>query len=110
MKKLGSILLVLSLVLCSCKKETTYLTQAQLTALRMENDLNLSPNVASVFSSIYVLNQSNAAVISSGGTSLMITSDGFLVIAGSNFNAITFNLEQLKSYQLIPTNNLTLYF
>lgn len=27
MKKLGSILLILSLFLCSCKKETTYLSQ-----------------------------------------------------------------------------------
>lgn len=50
----------------------------------MEKDLNLSPNVVCVFSSIYVFNQSNAAVISSGGTSLMITSDGFIVIAGSS--------------------------
>jgi hypothetical protein len=100
-------------ILCflfSCKKDTTYLTQGQLIALRMEKDLNLSPNVTSNFSSIFVINQSNSAVISSGGTSIMITSDGFVAISGANISTITFNLEQLKSYQLVPTGNLNLYF
>jgi hypothetical protein len=110
MKKLTLILFLSSIVLFSCKKDTTYLTQGQLIALRMEKDLNLSPNVTSEFSSIWVFNQSNSSVISSGGTSVIITSDGFIVISGTNFNSITFNLEQLKSYQLVPTGNLNLYF
>jgi hypothetical protein len=110
MKKLTLILFLFSVLLFSCKKDTTYLTQGQLIALRMEKDLGLSPNETSSFSSIWVFNQSNSSVISSAGTSLRITSDGFIIISGTNFDTITFNLEQLKSYQLVPTGNLNLYF
>jgi hypothetical protein len=110
MKKLTLILFLLSVFLFSCKKDTTYLTQGQLMALRMEKDLGLYPNKTSSFSSIFVFNQSNSTVISSAGTSVRITNDGFIVISGTNLDAITFNLEQLKSYQLVPTGNLNLYF
>jgi hypothetical protein len=110
MKQFTFVLFLFSIFLFSCKKDTTYLTQGQLIALRMEKDLNLSPNVASSFASIWVFNQSNSSVISSGGTWVTITSDGFIVISGTNINKITFNLEHLKSYQLVPTGNLDLYF
>jgi hypothetical protein len=110
MKQFTLVLFFISILLFSCKKDTTYLTQGQLIALRMEKDLNLSPNVASNFSSIRVYNQSNNSVISSGGTLVMITNDGFIVISGTNINTITFNLEHIKSYQLVPTDNLMLYF
>ena len=110
MKKSTLLFFFLSIFLFSCKKDTTYLTQGQLTALRLEKDLNVSPNVNTSFSSIWIFNQSNSSVISSGGTSLMITSDGFIVISGTNFNTITFDLGQLKSYQVDATRNLNFYF
>lgn len=115
MKKLTLILFSLSLFFFSCKKDTTYLTQGQLVALRLEKDLHLIPNRSNGFSSINVFNQSNSSVILSGGTSLTITSDGFVAISGPNFNTVTFNLELLKSYQNIPnqnipTSSLYLYF
>jgi hypothetical protein len=109
MKKLKLILFILPLLFFSCNKDTI-LTQGQLTAIRLEKDLGLSPDVATNFNSIWVSNLSTGATISSGGTTIMITSDGFAIISGLNFITLTFNLEQLKSYQIVPTGNLDLYF
>lgn len=111
MKKLTLLLaLSMSLFLFSCTKSTTNLTQAQLTALRLEKDLGISPNKPYTFATILVFNQSSNSVISSGGTSLTVTSDGFIVISGTNFTTKTFNLEQLKSYQIDAAQNLAFYY
>ena len=110
MKKLILLLFLLSALFFSCKKETVNLTQGQLTALRLQKELGVSPNITSNFGSIFVLNKSTGSLISSGGTSLMITNDGFIVISGTNgFLKVTFNLEHLNSYR-IDANNLSFVF
>ncbi|MFX8747310.1 hypothetical protein ABTM31_20230, partial [Acinetobacter baumannii] len=73
------LLFILPLFLFSCKKDTVNLTQAQLTALRLENDLKISPNVITTRGSIWVWDQASQTPTLRGGTSLTITSDGFII-------------------------------
>jgi hypothetical protein len=111
MKKSIILLFLLSSLFFSCKKETnTYLTQGQLTALRMEKDFGIAPNAIATFNSIWIFNQSNSSVISNGAIYATITSDGFIIISGPNYTATTYNLENLKSYSVVPNSNLNLFF
>ncbi|WP_457831446.1 hypothetical protein, partial [Staphylococcus aureus] len=104
------LLFILPLFLFSCKKDTVNLTQAQLTALRLENDLKISPNVITTRGSIWVWDQASQTPTLRGGTSLTITSDGFIIISGTNINTATYNLGLLKSYRIDSSGNIDLYF
>ena len=110
MKKYILLVFIFSTILFSCSKENTYLTQGQLTALRMEKDFGIGANGVATFGSIFVYSQLNNSVISTGFTSAKVTSDGYLILSGQNVFSVTYNLEQLKSYSISPTSNLALYF
>jgi hypothetical protein len=103
----------LSIFLCSCKKETVYFTQAQLTAQRLQSTLGVVANTNYNTYSISVYNLLDGSIVSLGGTAFTITSDGYIIVtfnSGTSLITVPFNLEQLKAFQIVPTNNLVLYF
>ena len=109
MKKFAFLSFLIILFLSSCQKNSIPLTQGQLTALRLEKDLGVAQDETSSIYSIKVFNQSNSSVISLNWTSLKITSDGFIELSGTNLVTTKYNLDQVKSYSILPTNNLFIY-
>ena len=79
----------------SCSKNSLSPTQGELTAAKLKADIS-GKSITSVYISF-----SNGSG-SFNGTSYTITSDGFINVVGANQNNATYNLEQLKFYQIYP--------
>ena len=100
MKALKMSLFLLFLV-AACDDDT--MTSAQLTAQKLKKDIN-SANILSVS----VVNIYDGSPIFIGST-YKITSDGFIVVTTDAAASATFNLGELKSYQITP-NSFTLFY
>jgi len=101
---------LLSALLFSCTKQTPHLTQAQLTAIRMQKDFYVGANGVVTFNTISISNTSDQTTWITGATNMEITNDGYIVLSGASVNTTTYNLEKLQSYTVQPTNNLLLRF
>ena len=105
------LVLIFCTLLFSCTKESTYiaparltttvtspyLTQGQLTALRMQKDFGIEPDGVIYFDRIMLYD--NGALKGNGGGSVKVTSDGYLVIGyNGSTGPATYNLSLLKYY------------
>jgi hypothetical protein len=92
--------LFLIFLFTSCNDEME--TEAQLTAKKLKADIG-AKNIQSIsVSSVY------DGTLIFVGSSYAISSDGFIVVK-TDIDTVTFNLGELKSYQVL-TNSLYLYY
>lgn len=120
MNKFTILIFVFLLSLFSCTKETTYLTQGQLTAQKLESALGVAVNTLSTKYLVNVSDLDNGTSLIANGNSFQITGDGFIIVTtgtGTTLTTTSFNLGQLKSYQIFSypglanyTPNIQLYF
>ena len=108
MKPFFFISLLLLFCFSSCQKDVTALTQAQLTAHKMEKELGIQENTTSSNYNVTVYNLSTYDIILMNATSFRIDSNGYLTVYDGS-GSRNFNLGQLKYFES-DGNNLVLYF
>ena len=90
------------LCISSCSKENISPTQGQLAASKLKKELGNFPGITSV-----VIIYNNSGV---GWDSFSISDDGFITVStASPTSTATYNLEQLKYYQ-VSSSFFNLYF
>lgn len=102
MKKNLLLFALFSFFLLSACQKTNTVTQGQLNASKLQKEVK-----ETIINSIWVSNILNFSTIYTG-KSISFTGDGFAIISSSG-GSKTFNLDQLKAYDL-STGNLNLYF
>ncbi|QES90561.1 hypothetical protein [Rhizosphaericola mali] len=108
------LLAITTMLIISCKKEVITQTQSQVSASNLAKALGVEQNKLYSGYSIVVTNSSNS--MSNNGSSLMITSDGFIIISSAtngSTSSVTYNLGEMKSYQIMnfsTIKDLYLYY
>jgi len=93
--------------LTACSDDVTFETEAQLTAKRLQADINAEAANIQVIYVIDLSNETNALIFT--GSSYVITTDGFIVLTSDAEVTQTFNLGELKSY-IVSGSILALYY